>query len=333
LHGQQFFSAGPLLRALQYEKACVPGYIADSIATTITIGLLSLRIAIAQSELPQARIVNLNTDPEQVLVLHLRPGYVSSVRVLEEVSSVVLGDPGAFKAEHSEAEPQLVFFKATTAKPAQTNALITTRSGREISLSLVSRETSDQNQVVDYVLNCERPRSFLISSSHSGFVVGDTKSIAVEDPSAGPPSANPGAKQQQLLSSERLENPHWEGKLLRVAVGPTTEKEQQMTVRFAVFNSSSRTIEVLPPQIQLTGTSKDKHRKAVKAEPVAIKDYWITARKLAPGARADGVVLFERPSFKESNERLLLAVAQAEEVDRPVLAPIAFVAPVAGGGK
>jgi hypothetical protein len=28
-----------------------------------------------------------------------------------------------------------------------------------------------------------------------------------------------------------------------------------------------------------------------------------------------------------------LAVAQVEEVDRPVLAPIPFVAPVTGGGK
>jgi hypothetical protein len=102
---------------------------------------------------------------------------------------------------------------------------------------------------------------------------------------------------------------------------------------FAVLNSSARTIEVLPPQIQLAGTSKDKHRKAIKAEPVAIKDYWITSRRLAPGARADGMVVFERPIFKESRERLLLAVAQAEEVDRPVLAPIAFVAPVSGGAK
>jgi len=66
-------------------------------------------MASAQTELPQARIVNLSVDPEQVVVLHVRPGYVSSVRVLEEVSSVVLGDPGAFKAEHSEDEPQLVF--------------------------------------------------------------------------------------------------------------------------------------------------------------------------------------------------------------------------------
>ena len=305
-----------------------------SLVHLITVCLLTFGIAAAQSELPQARIVNLSVDPEQVLVLHLRPGYVSSVRVLEEVSSVVLGDPGAFKAEHSEAEPQLVFFKATTAKSAQTNALITTKSGREIPLSLASLGKSDQGEVVDYVLNFERPHSFLITSNHSSFVVGATQSILPEDPPANPPIVNSAAKlAQQLLKAERLQNPHWEGKLLRVAVGPTTEKEQQMTVAFAVLNASSRTIEVLPPQIQLAATSKDKHRKAIKAEPVAIKDYWMTTRKLAPGARADGIVLFERPSFKESNERLLLAVVQAEEVDRPVLAPIAFVAPVAGGGK
>jgi hypothetical protein len=101
-----------------------------SLVHLITICLLLVSMASAQTELPQARVVNLSVDPEQVVVLHVRPGYVSSVRVLEEVSSVVLGDPGVFKAEHSEDEPQLVFFKATSTTPAQTNALITTRGAR-----------------------------------------------------------------------------------------------------------------------------------------------------------------------------------------------------------
>src|ERR1700758_867454 len=197
-----------------------------SLVHLITICFLTFHMVSAQTELPQARIVNLSIDPEQVVVLHLRPGYVSSVRVLEEVSSVVLGDPGAFKAEHSEAEPQLVFFKATTAKPAQTNALITTKRGREIPLSLVSQGKSDHSEVVDYVLNCERPKSFLITSVHPSFVVGDTKNIAPEDRPASPPPEMPAVSQeQQLLKAERLENPHWEGKLLRVAVGQTTGKE------------------------------------------------------------------------------------------------------------
>ena len=57
-----------------------------SLVHLTTASLLLLHIASAQSDLPQARIVSLNVDPEQVVVLHLRPGYVSSVRVLEEVS-------------------------------------------------------------------------------------------------------------------------------------------------------------------------------------------------------------------------------------------------------
>jgi hypothetical protein len=304
-----------------------------SLVHLITIGLLLPHITFAQTELPQARIVTLNVDPEQVVVLHLRPGYVSSVRVLEEVSSVVLGDPGSFKAEHSDAEPQLVFFKATSAKPAETNALVTTRGGHEISLSLVSQGKSDRSEPVDYVLYCERPRSFLIASTHPIFVVGETENVATQSQPASIPQEKTGSEKQDLVRAERIENPHWEGKQLQVAVGQALEKEQQMAVPFAVLNSSARTIEVLPPQIQLAGKSKDKHRKAIKAEPVAIKDYWITSRRLAPGARADGIVVFDRPTFKESSERLLLAVAQSDEVDHPVLAPIAFVAPVSGGAK
>ena len=58
-----------------------------------------------------------------------------------------------------------------------------------------------------------------------------------------------------------------------------------MTVSFSVLNSSSRTIELLPPQIQLSGTAKEKHRKAIKAEPVAIKDYRMNSRQ--PRARRE----------------------------------------------
>ena len=63
-----------------------------------------------------------------------------------------------------------------------------------------------------------------------------------------------------------------------------------------------------------------------------IKDYTMTIPMLPPGARADGVVVFNRPSFKESREQMLLQVAQAESVDQPVLVPVAFVAP-AGGSR
>jgi hypothetical protein len=51
--------------------------------------------------LPEARIVRVTLDSQIVTVLHLRPGYISTVSAPEDVSSVVLGNPGMFKAEHS----------------------------------------------------------------------------------------------------------------------------------------------------------------------------------------------------------------------------------------
>jgi len=109
----------------------------------------------AQNESPRAHIMSLRPDPQSVTVLHLHPGFVSSVRLPEEVSSVVLGDPSAFKCEHSEAERRLVFFKPASPKPAKSNALISTRSGREVSLTLVSDGASAHSKLVDYV---ETPR-------------------------------------------------------------------------------------------------------------------------------------------------------------------------------
>jgi hypothetical protein len=303
----------------------------------IFVHLITLSYCLAQADsppraLPEARIVRLTLDTQSVTVLHLRPGYVSSVRLPEDVSSVVLGNPGTFKAEHSEAEPRLVFLKPTTTSRAETNALITTRTGHEISLHLVSAGNSDRSGAVDFVLQYDLPRSFLLGNSQSSFVIGETKSVVPEPSPSTVGSSAPATSTQEPVRPQRDPNPHWQGKLLQVAVGRITERDQQMTVEFSVLNASSKTIELLPPQIQLAGKSNEKHKKTVKADPVPIKDYTMTIRRLPPGARADGVVVFDRPSFKESREQMLLQVAQAEGVDQPVLVPVAFVAP-AGGSR
>jgi hypothetical protein len=297
----------------------------------IFVHLITLSYCLAQADspprvLPDARIVRLTLDTQSVTVLHLRPGYVSSVRLPEDVSSVVLGNPGTFKAEHSEAEPRLVFLKPTTASRAETNALITTRTGHEISLHLVSAGNSERTGAVDFVLQYDLPHSFLLGNSQSSFVIGETKSV-VPEPLPSTVGNTPAISTPEPPRPQRDPNPHWQGKLLQVAVGRITEKDQQMTVEFSVLNASPKTIELLPPQIQLAGKSNEKHKKTVKAYPVPIKDYTMTIRRLPPGARADGVVVFDRPSFKESREQMLLQVAQAEGVDQPVLVPVAFVAP------
>jgi hypothetical protein len=280
-----------------------------------------LILASAQTETAPARIINLDLDPREVTTLHLRPGYITSVRLPESVSSVVLGDPVTFKAEHSEAEPELVFFKPAVPQARETNALITTRTGREISLTLVSEGTGT---VVDYLLQYEHPRSFLVPAAQTSFLIADTRAIE-----AGTSVVHSGRRTEgepdKLLREQTNATPHWEGKDLRVSIGRGVQSEDEMTLAFSVLNSSGKTIELLPPQIEIDGNTKDKHKKAIKAEPVPIESYRLTLRKLLPHKKADGVVVFERPTFKESRERLLLHIAQTDAVDRPVLAPIAFV--------
>jgi DNA-binding TFAR19-related protein (PDSD5 family) len=58
-----------------------------------------------------------------------------------------------------------------------------------------------------------------------------------------------------------------------------------------------------------------------------IRDYKLSTTRLEPGARADGVVIFDRPNFKESTEQLFLQIAQADQVDRPILIRLPFTPP------
>jgi len=84
----------------------------------------------------------------------------------------------------------------------------------------------------------------------------------------------------------------------------------------------------MPPQIQLGGKSKSgkiiKHDKWSTAEQLAILDYRLSKRRVGVHERADGVVVFERPPYKQSNETLFLQMAESGAVDKPALAPIGF---------
>ena len=53
----------------------------------------------------RARVATVTINPAEVTVLHLRPEFESVIRMPEEITSVILGSPGDFKAEHNEGEP------------------------------------------------------------------------------------------------------------------------------------------------------------------------------------------------------------------------------------
>lgn len=281
--------------------------------------------------LPEARVSSFTIGADPVTVVHVRPGYVSSVRLPEEVSSVAIGDPKAFDAEHSESEPRLVFLRPLSAKPIETNVLITTKSGHEIPLHVISDGRSPGGQV-DFLLDYQRPHTFLVPETVPQGVVGETREIGTSLSPILPNQEQRGGVSDALKELQTPANPHWQGKELKVAIGATVKTDQQMTVAFSVLNNSDSPIELLPPQVQMSAASHQRHDRKTKAEQLAINQYQLTTRQLLPGKTAEGFVVFNRPAFKESDEQLLLQVARADQVDRPVLVPIVFTAQNEGRG-
>ncbi len=261
-----------------------------------------------------------------VTVVHLGLGYTTSVRLPEEISSVVIGNPVAFKAEHSDAEPRLVFLKPITAQPCESNALITTRSGQEIALHLVSAGKASTNAHVDFLVEYRRPQSLVIDSDRQSFLISDTHRVSPATAVERSPVRIelPDLIAEQFDEQKSSSSPLWEGTELLAAVGKSRQDDNRTILGFSILNSSKRVIELLPPQIELSGAGHGAKR--IKAEPVPISEYRLTARRLAPGQRADGVVVFERPPFKEFGEKLQLQLTEAEQVDRPLILPVPFVA-------
>ena len=283
--------------------------------------LLFSAVAVAQTRpqpevLPEGLVSSLTIGLDAITILHVRPGYVSSVRLPEDVSSVVIGAPKSFATEHSEAEPRLVFLRPLSAKPMETNVLITTKAGHEIPLHVISDGKTSGGQV-DFLVEYQRPHSFLVPEAAPTLLIGETKAIGTVSPSQHPETTKP-------ISTAI--NPEWQGKELQVSIGATVKTGEQMTVAFSVRNNSPSSIELLPPQVQLSAASHQRRGGKTKADQMAISQYQLTTRELLPGKIAEGFVVFNRPTFKSSDEQLLLQVARADQVDRPVLIPITFTA-------
>lgn len=277
----------------------------------------------------ESKVIPTTTTPEidedKVTVLYLSPGYATLVRVPDEVNSVMIGNPTTFKAEHSEAEPKLVFLKPITEQPSESNAMITTKSGHSIALHLVSSGNAT-NARVDFLVAYHRPKTLLIEPfADQSFMIAETRSIRPEESNGilARPEI-PDSVAQELEKQKRLPAPVGKGKRVVASVGTSSKRDRQTVLGFSILNNSRQTVEFLPPQIELTSAAHG--HKPIKAEPIAISEYRMTGRLLKHGERLDGVVLFERPVFKESTERLQLRLPEAEQVDHPILLPVPFIA-------
>jgi hypothetical protein len=303
---------------------------------------------------------------EKVVTLRLAPRIATSIRLPEPVNSVIVGDPENFQAEHSDHEPELVTVKPVNTAPAQTNLLISTTLGHQLNLLLLSvGENAAGQQAVDVLLKYSKPQtaSFLVEeSSFSPSFIAETQRIGTELKRSGgsslsatttpltelvkasapsnpsPDTTNKGLD-DLLARQKQAPLPHLYGQRpgeieagprVRAGVSEVLDQGKLVVVLFSVMNPADHAIEILPPQIQLGGKLK---KKWTTAEQLYVVDFRLSTRRLGAGQRADGVVVFERPSFKQSSETLFLQIADSGAVDLPALAPIGFGISTFRGGS
>ncbi|MGH9581408.1 MAG: hypothetical protein ACRD4O_00535 [Bryobacteraceae bacterium] len=286
--------------------------------------------------------------------VYLLPHFATTIRMRDTVRSVVVGDPSLFRVDHDEDDPSLVIVHPTTERPAQTNLEITTVSGQQAILWLVS--DPQPKGPVDFALDYDTtdPRSFWRSESPlPSALIAETVPIGSPDPKAGiprpraaeatkPASFAAGASFRQSrderdtrlskLLAEQAEAPLPElyaqhpgairkEKHLEAGVSRVIDEGRTVVVLFSVVNAAPHAVALLPPQIQLAGQVK---KKWTTAQQLPVLAYRLDRERLQPGDRANGVAVFERPAFKQSNESLFLQMAESGAVDQPALAPIGF---------
>jgi len=324
-------------------------------------------ICVAQVPEITPQVVGRAVQEGQVTVVYLAPRFATAIRMPDAINSVVLGDPDAFSAEHSDREPRIVVVKPITAKPTQTNLLITTGQGYQANLLLISRGEPEAGAKpdIDFMMRYRPAGKFIIDPGYPSALVARTTPLegaaepakargqASGDPIAvvrvstarapeirvsGTPS-DPTAGLDALLERQRRapmpvlygEKPGIVppgSEILKAGVSEVLDHGKEVVVLFSVVNLQEHSVELMPPQVQLGGKVKKgkivHHMVWSTSEQLPVEDFRMSRRRIGPGERADGVLIFRRPSFKQSTETLLLQMADSGAVDRPALAPIGF---------
>jgi hypothetical protein len=301
-----------------------------------------------------ARIESRPVDSSIVGEVHCKPLYISTIHLPEAVTSIAVGAPTLFTAEHVENEPKLVYVSPLTHDVAESNLLVALASGETISLKLISSGSSAAQYDVDFVLDYRPDKALLAFAGplesgipHPSMVA--TARLASPFVTSYPVRSSVRTVQPvsvidaALAAQAELATPHWitaddlvrldkanatATRSIAASLGRAVQVGDTMMVSYSVLNVSREWVQVLTPQIQLGNpVQKKTSKKGILAAPVSIQDFRQNVVKLAPGERLDGVVQFSRPGFKQSMETLLLQLATADAVDHPVMIPLPFVAP------
>jgi len=283
----------------------------------------------------QGHVTTVTIQDGVITPLHLRPDFESIVRLPAEVTSVVIGNPSSFHVEHSEEESRYVYVKPTVRTPTQSDLLIALKSGQHVVLQLISDgDASPATQPVDFLLEYKSHKSFVVFAESSAT---DASPSTGGDSGAAAGKAAPSPIDQALLFQSSVNAPawtKWAGQQIQTSIGDIRQLGNQTLIAYSILNAGDRPVEFVPPQIQMDGRKPKKSKgKNILSDQLQVRSYRLTASRLDPGARADGVLLFDRPNFKASTECLFLQLAQADQVDHPVLIRLPFTPPLLARAK
>jgi hypothetical protein len=178
---------------------------------TLVYGCLSLAavtaIAAAQQVIVSPQVRTKAMADNKITEIELKSHFVTTIRVPEPVNSVVVGDPALFQVEHSEHEPVLVFVKALTNEYAESNLLISTTTGRQISFLLVSHGGAAASEKDDFLLRYQPSGGFLVEPAALPFaLVAQTASVSKTQPAVlSPAGNNPGKTVDSQSNPESLD--------------------------------------------------------------------------------------------------------------------------------
>lgn len=292
---------------------------------------------------PQVERIPINEG--RVRTIHLRYGITTAIKTPLPVTTIAIGDPYLFEAEHSAEEPTILLVKPRTHEACNSNLVVVLENGTALSFSLASTGDGIPNDPVDFMLELTQGQSLFkssagtdLSSSGKAFSGGslpgapdqtdDVRKLLLATLRDQSHVATPAYRNAKELTKEVKANESAPD-TLAVALGAVRQSGDHMIVSYSVMNISNILVEVMPAQVQYSNphAKKPKKGRGARAEQIPVNQFLTTERKLQPGQRCDGVITFDRPNFKQFAERLLLQVASASAVDYPLMVPIPFVAP------
>ena len=126
----------------------------------------------------------------------------------------------------------------------------------------------------------------------------------------------------------------WDGHQIQTSLGDIRQLGNQTLIAYSILNAGDHAVEIVAPQIQMNSSKPKKSKgKNILSDQLRVRSYRLTATRLEPGARADGVLIFDRPNSKSSTDNLFLQLAQADQVDHPVLVRLPFTPPLVASNK